>query len=116
MKKSDRVNALRAEMISEIIGNVKTIYKKLYNETPVDGNYILDFSDITSRDVAVAIEDDYGQVIKVLLDGIDISEDGIHFTYIDDLVNYPGEIYLDQLNTDVLSRIADIIDVAICKL
>lgn len=116
MKKSYKVNALREEMISEIIGNVKTIYKKLYNETPVDGNYILDFSDITTRDVTVIVEDDYGQFIKVLLDGIDVSEDDIYFTSIDDLGDYSGEIYLDQLNTDVLSWIADIIDVAICKL
>lgn len=116
MKKSYKVNALREEMISEIIGNVKTIYKKLYNETPVDGNYILIFSDITTRDVTVIVEDDYGQLIKVLLDGIDVSEDDIHFTSIDDLGDYSGEIYLDQLNTDVLSWIADIIDVAICKL
>lgn len=116
MKKSYKVNALREEMISEIIGNVKTIYKKLYNETPVDGNYILDFSDITTRDVTVIVEDEYGQFIKVLIDGIDVSEDDIHFTSIDDLGDYFGEIYLDQLNTDVLSWIADIIDVAICKL
>jgi hypothetical protein len=116
MKTSDKVNALRAEMISEIIGNVKTIYKKSYNETPVDGNYILDFSDITTRDVAVVVEDDYGQFNKVLLDGIDVSENGIHFTSVDDLGDYSGEIYPDQLNTDVLSWIADIIDVAICKL
>ena len=116
MKRSDKVNALRAEMISEIIENVKTIYKKSYNETPADGNYILDFSDITTRDVAVVVEDDYGQFNKVLLDGIDVSEDNIHFTSIDDLGDYSGEIYLDQLNTDVLSWIADIIAVAICRL
>lgn len=116
MKASDKVNALRAEMISEIVENVKTIYKKSYNEIPADGNYILDFSDITTRDVAVVVEDDYGQFNKVLLDGIDVSENGIHFTSIDDLGDYSGEIYLDQLNTDVLSWIADIIDVAICKM
>jgi hypothetical protein len=116
MKKSDKVNTLRAEIISEIIRNVKTIYKKIYNETPVDGIYILDFSDITTREVAVVVEDDYGQFNKVLLDGIDVSEDDIHFTSIDDLGDYSGEIYPDQLNTDVLSWIADIIDVAICKL
>lgn len=115
MKKSDKVNALRAEMISEIIRNVKTIYKKSYNETPVDGIYILDFSDITTRDVSVVVEED-GQFNKVLLDGIDVSEDDIHFTSVDDLGDYSGEIYLDQLNTDVLSWIADIIDTAICKL
>jgi len=116
MKKSDKINELRTEMMYEIIENVKTIYKKLYNETPVDGNYILDFSDITTRDVAVVVEDDYGQFNKVLLDGIDVSEDGIHFTSIDDLGDYSGEIYLDQLNTDTLGWIADIIVVAICKL
>lgn len=116
MKRSDKVNTLRAEIISEIIENVKTIYKKLYNETPVDGNYILDFSDITTRDISVIVEDDYGQLNKVLLDGIDVSEYDIHFTSIDDLGDYSGEIYLDQINTDILSWIADIIDVAICKL
>lgn len=116
MKKSDKINELRTEMMYEIIENVKTIYKKLYNETPVDGNYILDFSDITTRDVAVVVEDDYGQFNKVLLDGIDVSEDDIHFTSIDDLGDYSGEIYLDQLNTDILGWIADMIVVAICKL
>lgn len=116
MNAYEKVKALRAEMISEITESVKTIYKKTYNETPADGNYILDFSDITTRDVAVVVEDDYGQFNKVLLDGIDVSENDIHFTSIDDLGDYSGEIYLDQLNTDVLSWIADIIDVAICKM
>ena len=110
MKKSDKVNALRAEMISEIIKNVKTIYKKLYNETPVDGNYILDFSDITTRDIDVIVEDNYGHLDKVLLDGIDVSENDIHFTSVDDLGDYFGEIYPDELNTDILSWIADIIE------
>ena len=116
MKKSVRINALRTEMKYEIIEKVKTIYKKLYNETPVDGNYILDFSDITTRDVSVMIEDNYGQYIKVLLDGIDVSEDDVHFTSVDDLGDYSGEIYLDQLGTDILGWIVDTIDVAICKL
>ena len=120
MKKSDKVNALRAEMISEITENVKTIYKKLYNETPIDGNYILNLSDIITRDVSVSvmIEDNYGQYMKVLLDGIDVSEseDDIHFTSVDDLGNYSGEVYLDQISTDILGWIVDKIDVAICKL
>ena len=116
MKKSDRINELRTEMKFEIMAKVKTIYKKLYDETPVDGNYILDFSDITTRDVTVVVEDDYGHLNKVLLDGIDVSEDDIHFTSIDDLGDYSGEIYLDQINTDILGWIVDIIDTAICKL
>ena len=120
MKKSVQINALRTKMKYEIIAKVKTIYEKLYNETPVDGNYILDFSDITTRDVSVSVmvEDDYGQYIKVLLDGIDVSEseDDVHFTSVDDLGNYSGEIYLDQISTDILGWIVDTIDVAICKL
>ena len=120
MKKSVRINALRTEMKYEIIAKVKTIYKKLYNETPIDGNYILNFSDIITRDVSVSVmvEDNYGQYIKVLLDGIDVSEseDDIHFTSVDDLGNYSGEVYLDQISTDILGWIVDKIDVAICKL
>ena len=120
MKKSVRINVLRTEMKYEIIAKVKTIYKKLYNETPADGNYILNFSDIITRDVSVSVmvEDDYGQYIKVLLDGIDVSEseDDVHFTSVDDLGNYSGEIYLDQISTDILGWIVDKIDVAICKL
>ena len=118
MKKSVRINALRTEMKYEIIAKVKTIYKKLYNETPIDGNYILNFSDIITRDVSVSVmvEDNYGQYIKVLLDGIDVSEDDVHFTSVDDLGNYSGEIYLDQISTDILGWIVDTIDVAICKL
>ena len=115
MIKSDKLNELRTEMVYEIIANVKSIYKKLYNETPADGNYILDFSDITSRDVAVVVENDYGQFNKVLLDRIDVSEDDIHFTSIDDLGD-SVEIYLDQINTDILGWIADTIVVTICKL
>ena len=118
MKKSVRINALRTEMKYEIIAKVKTIYKKLYNETPIDGNYILNFSDIITRDVSVSVmvEDNYGQYIKVFLDGIDVSEDDVHFTSVDDLGNYSGEIYLDQISTDILGWIVDKIDVAICKL
>ena len=117
MKKSVRINALRTEMKYEIIAKVKTIYKKLYNETPADGNYILDFSDITTRDVSVSVmvEDNYGQHTKVLLDGINVSEDNVHFTSVDDLGNHSVEIYLDQISTDILGWIADTIDVAICK-
>ena len=120
MKKSVRISALRTEMKYEIIEKVKTIYKKLYNETPIDGNYILNLSDIITRDVSVSVmvEDNYGQYMKVLLDGIDVSEseDDIHFTSVDDLGNYSGEVYLDQISTDILGWIVDKIDVAICKL
>ena len=118
MKKSVRINTLRTEMKYEIIEKVKTIYKKLYNETPADGNYILDFSNITTRDVSVSVmvEDNYGQHTKVLLDGINVSEDDVHFTSVDDLGNHSVEIYLDQISTDILGWIVDKIDVAICKL
>jgi hypothetical protein len=97
-------------MIEEIKKNVMSIYTKLYGEVTVDESYVLDFTDITKREVAIVMEDGWMDCYnKVILDTIVITEEDIYMTGLTDNGESVDEIYFESIDTDKMASIADII-------
>jgi hypothetical protein len=97
-------------MIEEIKKNVMSIYTKLYGEVTVDESYVLDFTDITKREIAIAMEDDWQDCYtKVTLDTIVITEEDIYMTGLTENGDSVEEIYFDSIDTDKMASIADAI-------
>ena len=110
MTNQGKINEFRSIMIEEIKKNVMSIYTKLYGEVAVDEGYVLDFTDITKHEIAIAMEDDWQDCYtKVTLDTIVITEEDIYMTGLTETGESVEEIYFDSIDTDKLASIADAI-------
>lgn len=110
MTNQGKINEFRSIMIEEIKKNVMSIYTKLYGEVDEDESYVLDFTDITKREIAIAMEDDWQDCYtKVTLDTIVITEEDIYMTGLTENGDSVEEIYFDSIDTDKMASIADAI-------
>lgn len=110
MTHQGKINEFRSIMIEEIKKNAKSIYTKLYGEVDEDESYVLDFTDITNHEIAIAMEDDWQDCYtKVTLDTIVITEEDIYMTGLTENGDSVEEIYFDSIDTDKMASIADAI-------
>ncbi len=110
MRNQRKLNKFRSIMVEQIKIDVKSIYTKLYGEIADDESYELNFSDITQRAICVELNDYYGQRVKTYLDTIVLTENDIYMTGVDeDCDTNFNEICFDELNTDEIVTIADVI-------
>ena len=110
MTNQGKINEFRSIMIEEIKKNVISIYTNLYGEVDEDESYVLNFTDITKHEIAIAMEDDWQDCYtKVTLDTIVITEEDIYMTGHTEIGEIVEEIYFDEIDTDKMARIADAI-------
>jgi hypothetical protein len=110
MTNQSKLNDYRSIMVDEIKANVKFIYTKLYGQPADDEGYKLKFSDITKQEIDIDMENDrLDCYIKVTLNTIVLIEDDIYMTGFDECNNDVEEIYFDELSTDKIATIADIL-------
>ena len=116
MTSKEMINQVKMVMIERIKTGVKSIYLNKYkNETEDfedEGIYDLDFSEISTHQMSVVMEDiHYDCYLKVILDTIvyDEEDDTIYMSgHVEDGEDVE-EIYFDDLGTDDLAGIADAI-------
>ena len=103
----------RSIMETQAKQDVKEIYTKLYGELDpdCDGCYELDFSDITKYQAVVTLEDSYQEICDdVIVDSIIVIGNGnIYLTGHIEFGDEVNEISFEQLNTDDLNRICELI-------
>lgn len=110
MTNQGKINEFRSIMIEEIKKNVMSIYTKLYGEVEEDESYVLDFTDITKREIAIAMEDDWQDCYsKVTLDTIVVTDEDVYMTGLTENGDSVEEIYFDSIDTDKMASIADAI-------
>jgi len=110
MTNQGKINEFRSIMIEEIKKNVKSIFTKLYGEVEEDESYVLDFSDITNKQIAVYMEDVWQDCYsKVTLDTIVVTEEDVYMTGLTECGDSVEEIYFDSIDTDMVASIADTI-------
>ena len=112
MTNNEKIYDFRYTMIEEIKMNVKSIFTKLYGEIEEDESYVLDFSDISNKKIAVYMEDIWQNCYtKVTLDTIVVTEEDVYMTGHTECGDSVEEIYFYSIDTDMVAKIAD----AICE-
>lgn len=117
MTSKEMINQVRMVMIEKIKEGVKSIYLNKYSNEMEDFEderiYDLDFSEISTDQISVVIEDiHYDCYLDVILDTIIYNEedDEIYMRgYVEDGEEI-DEIYFDDLNAEDITKIADAIN------
>lgn len=116
MTSKEMLNQVRMVMIERIKAGVKSIYLNKWKDDAGfedEGIYELDFSEISTHQMSVVMEDiHYDCYLNVILDTIvyDEEDDTIYMSgHVEDGEDVE-EIYFDDLGTDDLAGIADAIN------
>ena len=118
MTSKEMFNQIKMDMIEKIKVGVKSIYLNKYNNETEDFEdeaiYDLDFSEISTHQISVVIEDiHYDCYLDVILETIIYNEedDEIYMRgYVEDGGEEVDEIYFDDLNAEDIAKIADAIN------
>lgn len=116
MTSKEMLNQVKMVMIERIKTGVKSIYLNKYNneeDFEDEGIYDLDFSEISTRQMSVVMEDiHYDCYLKVILDTIvyDEEDDVIYMRGYVENGEEVDEIYFDDLTAEDIAGIADAIN------
>lgn len=105
-----KIAEFRSVMTEEIKMNVKSIYNKIYGEPEADMAYVLEMSDVAKEDVSVMLYDCWQDLYyKVYLASIVVTDDDVYMTGYTETGENVDEIYFDDINTDDLAKVADLL-------